>query len=93
MRLTPEMIARLARRISEQLVAQGVVGLTGAAQDLQALIRRVLAEELKREDDLNDEVRRVLQGHAKEIAKGGVDHQRMFQMVKSKLAQERGIVL
>lgn len=93
MRLTPEMIARLARRISEQLVAQGVVELTGAAQDLQALIRRVLTDELKREVDLNEEVRRVLQGHAKEIAKGGVDYERMFQMVKSKLAQERGIVL
>ena len=42
---------------------------------------------------LNAEVRQLLKTYEQDIERGPVDYQRMFTMVKSKLARERGIIL
>jgi hypothetical protein len=42
---------------------------------------------------LNEEVRDILEQHQEEINKGNIDYQKMFMMIKRKLAQERGLVL
>jgi uncharacterized protein len=45
------------------------------------------------EDRLNAEVRQLLKAYEQDIERGHVDFQRMFTMVKGKLAKERGIIL
>jgi len=58
-----------------------------------AQVDRAIIEELSVEDRLNAEVRQLLKAYEQEIERGHVDYQKMFTMVKSKLARERGIIL
>ena len=52
-----------------------------------------ILEELLVEDRLNAEVRQLLKVYEQDIERGHVDYQRMFTLVKGKLARERGIIL
>ena len=42
---------------------------------------------------MNAEVRKMLTVYEQDIERGHVDYQRMFTLVKNKLARERGIIL
>ena len=59
----------------------------------QTRLRHALAEILSIEDLLNREVDDILRNHLKEIQRDSVDYRRMFQMVKTKLARERNLVI
>ena len=64
--------------------------------DRKAFVEQIdhaIIEELSVEDRLNAEVRQLLNAYEQDIERGHVDYQRMFTMVKSKLARERGIIL
>jgi len=64
--------------------------------DRKAFVEQIdhaILEELSVEDRLNAEVRQLLKAYEQDIEKGHVDYQRMFTMVKTKLARERGIIL
>ena len=56
-------------------------------------IDHAILEELSVEDRLNAEVRKLLNVYEQDIERGHMDYQRMFTLVKSKLARERGIIL
>ena len=56
-------------------------------------IDHAILEELSVEDRLNAEVRKMLTVYEQDIERGHVDYQRMFTLVKNKLARERGIIL
>jgi hypothetical protein len=56
-------------------------------------VEQVIINEIRIEDRLNEEVRELLKGYEGQIKSGAVDYQRMFQMVKNKLAKERGVIL
>ena len=56
-------------------------------------IDHAILEELSVEDRLNAEVRKLLNVYEQGIERGHMDYQRMFTLVKSKLARERGIIL
>ena len=45
------------------------------------------------EDRLNEEVKQLLDSRTKEYERSMMDYGRVFQLVKSKLARERGLVL
>jgi len=45
------------------------------------------------EDDLNLEVKEILDGMGDEIDQANINYRKMFQMVKTKLARERGLIL
>jgi uncharacterized protein len=52
-----------------------------------------ITEELSVEDRLNTEVRTLMKQYDAEIERGGVDYQKMFTMIKTKLVRERGLIL
>jgi hypothetical protein len=67
--------------------------LTGDRKVFVEQIDHAILEELLVEDRLNAEVRQLLKAYEQDIERGHVDFQKMFTMVKSKLARERGIIL
>ncbi len=82
----------MARAIARRLVGQRLV--TGGTPDLLApVIEAQLLDELMVEDRLNAEVKRLMAKYEAQIAGGEIDSQKMFQMIKKKLVEERGIVL
>jgi len=60
---------------------------------LEAIISEIITEDLLVEDRLNDEVKTLLEARTKEYEREMMDFGRVFQMVKSKLVRERGLIL
>jgi len=92
MRLTPNEIEFIARKIVKVLVAQERLEVDSEEGVVEGLIRTI-TDELQVEDRLNDEVREVLVQHASEMERSNITYTEMFKMVKRKLAKEKGIVL
>jgi hypothetical protein len=56
-------------------------------------IVELFMQDLRAEDELDREVEDIIKTHAKEIEDGRMDYRRMFNLIKSKLARDRGIIL
>ena len=93
MRLRQEEIVYIAWKILRGLKEDGVIDIMGEEEPVVERLRHSLAENLAAEDQLNREVDDILRNHLKEMQRESVDYRRMFQMIKTKLARERNIVL
>jgi len=93
MRLSKERVLHISESLATRLLDEGLVAIV---EDRKAFIEQLdhaIIEELSVEDRLNAEVRQLLNAYEQDIERGHVDYQKMFTMVKSKLARERGIIL
>jgi hypothetical protein len=91
-RLTPDEIEFIARKIVKTLVAEQKIDTESEPQLIEGLVK-VITEEMHVEDRLNDDGREVLIQHASEMERSNITYTEMFKMVKRKLAREKGIVL
>ena len=93
MRLRQEEIDYISWKILHALKEDEVIDIIGDDDLVANHLRNALTENLSVEDQLNREVDDILRNHLKEIQRDSVDYRRMFQMVKTKLARERNLVL
>jgi hypothetical protein len=93
MRLSKERVRHMSESLATRLQEEGHVALAGDRKVFVEQIDHAILEELSVEDRLNAEVRQLLKAYEQDIERGHVDFQKMFTMVKSKLARERGIIL
>ena len=93
MRLRQEEIDYVSWKILRRLKEEGIIDIMGEDEPVVERLRHALSENLSAEDQLNREVDEILRGHLKEIQRDSVDYRRMFQMVKTKLARERNLVI
>jgi hypothetical protein len=92
MRLLPDEVQFIAKKIVKTLTNEGKLQVDNAAQ-VTAGIAKVITEELSVEDRLNEEVREVLVQHSSEMERSNVTYTEMFKMLKKKMAREKGIIL
>lgn len=92
MRLTRDQIEALTQNVVHALTREGTISTEepGAVIDLLA---GVIAQDLAVEDQLNLEVREIMEKYSDEIARGDIDYQEMFRKIKAKLARERKLIL
>ncbi|HYP08922.1 MAG TPA: DUF507 family protein [Bryobacteraceae bacterium] len=90
MLLAREFVAYLSRRLVERLTPQQIE--TSDPQSTVELFNEVITEELSAEDQLNDEVRDILEQYADYMRREGVSYQEMFRRTKNTLVQQRKIV-
>lgn len=93
MRLSQHQVEKVSEMVLERLVKHGVLPSVARTEAILSRIRMTISEDFRAEDTLDEEVRKILQAHRKEIDSGKVDYAKMFQMVKKRLAEERGIIL
>ncbi len=93
MRLRQEEIEYISWKILHALKEGEVIDIVGDENLVAGQLRQALTENMSIEDQLNREVDDILRNHLKEIQRDSVDYRRMFQMVKTKLARERNLVL
>jgi len=91
-RLTPNEVQFLSRKVVKRLIADGKLEVEGVEGVMEA-IGGIITRELQREDQLNEEVREVLVQHSDEMARSNITYNEMFKMVKRKLAKEKGLIL
>jgi len=92
-RLRQEEIDYISWKILHALKEDEVIDISGDDELVAGKLRNALVENLSTEDQLNREVDDILRNHLKEIQRDSVDYRRMFQMIKTKLARERNLVL
>ncbi len=93
MRLRQEEIDYVSWKLLLRLKEDGIIDIMGDDEPVVERLRHALTENLAEEDQLNREVDDILRNHLKEIQRDSVDYRRMFQMVKTKLARERNLVI
>ncbi len=92
MRLSPDEIQYISRKIIKILVAQERIEVDDENLVIEG-IARVIVEELQVEDRLNEEVREVLVQHSAQMDRSDITYSEMFKKVKRELAKQKGIVL
>ncbi len=93
MRLTKEQVDKVSGLILTRLKDNGLVVFKSDEHSVIEKIRDSILADLRAEDDLDREVEGILKNHAGAIDEQKADYRRMFTMVKTKLARERGITL
>ena len=92
MRLKKESIEKVSKKIIKSLVDKDLIIWEGSPEKLEAIINQLIIEDLMVEDRLNDEVKQLLDSRTEEYERSMMDYGRVFQLVKSKLARERGLI-
>lgn len=93
MRITKELTELLTKKIVKSLIDQDLIIWEETPEKLQAVINEIITEDLMVEDMLNEEVKTLLESKTQEYERDMMDYGRVFQMVKSKLVRERGLIL
>lgn len=93
MRLKKEMIEHISKKTANSLLDEEFIIFDGKREDLVQIIKSIITEDLGAEDKLNEEVKEIIRTHHEMMDKSDTDYGKVFQMVKSKLVKERGLVL
>ena len=91
MRLTERMVEEIVSDMVERLILKKLIRLKVSREELFSRIKEIFIADLKVEDELNEEVKRLLAAHPEELK--GVDYQRMFDLIKKRLIRERGLII
>ncbi len=93
MRLAPKKIDSLAELIFEALTSNEQVELQEGRERTVGLIRRIITDDLRMEEELEEEARQMLEAHSGEIQRSGASMEKLVLKTKQKLARERKLVL
>ena len=93
MRIQRELIERIAKKIAVGLIDGGFLIWEDHPDKLEAIVNQIITQDLMIEDQLNEEVKMLIESRTKEYERDMMDYGRVFQMVKTKLARERGLIL
>jgi len=93
MRIKKELVERMSKKVVKSLMEGDFLVWDDRPEKLEAIISEIITEDLLVEDRLNDEVKTLLEARTKDYEREMMDFGRVFQMVKSKLARERGLIL
>jgi len=92
MRLKKEFIEKISKKIIDTLISKDLIIWEGSLDKLESIINNIIIDDLMVEDHLNEEVKQLLDSRTEEYERSMMDYGRVFQLVKSKLARERGLI-
>lgn len=93
MRLSERKIKYLSHKIAAWLGRRADAQLLGRPEIVELAIGRAIVQELQLEDELDDEVERVLKTYQNQIRGQNMDLSVLRLKIKNQLAREKGIVL
>ena len=93
MRIQKELIERIAKRTAAALIEGDFLIWEDRPEKLEAIIHDIITDDLMVEDKLNEEVKTLIESRTQDYERDMMDYGRVFQMVKTKLARERGLIL
>lgn len=93
MKLRRDVVNYLAKKIVHHLDEKEVIEYDCDLDSVVGVVENAMVEDLMVEDKLNDEVKEILREQESEIDENNINYRKVFQMVKNKLARERGLIL
>ncbi|MBI5643454.1 MAG: DUF507 family protein [Deltaproteobacteria bacterium] len=91
MKLTKEQVEKISESILARLKDKDLIVFKADERRVLEKINEAILADLRAEDTLDKEVEEILKTHGAGAQK--LDYRKMFNMVKGKLARERGIIL
>jgi len=92
-KFSPERVATLAGQLVAKLVSDGLIEPVADRRVLTVSLERVIVDELSVEDRINADAKELMRKYESEIARGQMNEQQLFQMIKKQLVKEKGVVL
>ena len=92
MRLKKEFVEKISKKIIDSLISKDLIVWEGSRDKLESIVTAIIIDDLMVEDHLNEEVKQLLDSRTEEYERSMMDYGRVFQLVKSKLARERGLI-
>ena len=92
MRLKTKFVEKISKKIIDSLIRKDLIIWEDSRDKLESIINDIIIDDLMVEDHLNDEVKQLLDSRTEEYERSMMDYGRVFQLVKSKLARERGLI-
>jgi hypothetical protein len=93
MKISKTDIDKLSGTITKRLVDKKLLRLKTQRERLKEKIKNVMTDELKKEEELDKEVAALIEKNKDILGNESLDYHRVFNMIKVKLAKEKGIVL
>lgn len=93
MRLKPEKIESLAGKLTAALQAHKRAELLVPQDQITGTVRRLITEDLQREDRLEKEAEEILRQHQMAINRQNMSYNTLLDRTKKELARQRKIVL
>ena len=93
MRLKKEFVEKISKKTIDSLINKDLIVWEGSRDKLESIVTAIIIDDLMVEDHLNEEVKQLLDSRTEEYERSMMDYGRVFQLVKSKLARERGLIL
>ncbi|MBN2054134.1 DUF507 family protein [bacterium] len=92
MKLRAERIEYLAEIIINKLLREEMIILDDIAAG-KSKVAQIITSDLMIEDNLDEEVRAILEEHADELDRQRIPYHEMFKAIKDKLAKDRNLIL
>ena len=92
MNLSREFVSYMTKRALDQLVNQHLIEYEQPEYVVE-VVTQLLWEEIGVEDQLNEEVRKILREQSAEMQRMGASYDEMFKKVKNHLVRERKLIL
>ena len=93
MKLREEHIHRICRTILSRWKGKGMIRPKAAEDVLLAKMIGEVVKDFQREEALDREVEKLMEKHSREMSLSQANSRVLFQKIKERLAEERGIVL
>ena len=93
MRLREEKIDNLSRQILNHLRKHPEVTMKEKDVRVFLEIKRVITNDLRKEDQIEEEVKELLERYREKISTKDMDYQYLFRKAKEQLMKERGLVM
>lgn len=93
MRLKPEKIEDLARKIVDEMKNNPEVLLRVPEEEIFHEIKNIIIMDLEREDKLEEEVHQILKQHMNRVYHEDISYTNLVRKAKKQLAKERGLIL
>ncbi len=92
MKLSSNQINHMAFIIVRELIKKQLI-TTDKQNELTDKVVKIIEADIKREEELDEEVKELLLQYSDAMRKENVDYGEMFRMIKNRLAKEKGIIL
>ncbi|MGH9453749.1 MAG: DUF507 family protein [Terriglobia bacterium] len=92
MQFPREYVAYMAKQTLKRLSTAGLIQFD-QPEYVNEVMTQVILEEMSVEDHINDEVRKILDAHEREMKETGAAYEEMFKKVKRQIVRERKVIL
>ena len=93
MKLNNEEMKGLSDFLSGMIVDRNLLLKQTKKEDISLAIYSIIAEDMKLEDRLNEEVKDIMERYDAELKSGKLDYNKLFNMIKQQIIKERKLII